>query len=183
PRVYRTRGVYSYGKQLKPEPSVRYRSGWTCPNDSIFALGTCGQNGLPSASMDQPCGGDCRLLVIRCSADDEGAGYYPGPDIVCSAIRASRYAVAVGVPAVDKRVSAEDHAGELRLHGQISALRLQLVGSQPLPPDEGVLPSRLRANATVCRQRTVVSGRVVSGGRGREPSQRGRHFPPDSVWQ
>src|ERR1035438_8101138 len=77
----------------------------------------------------------------------------------------------------------KDHAGELRLHGQISALRLQLVGSQPVPPDVGVLPSRLRADATVCRQRSVVSGRVVSGGRGREPSQCGRHFPPDSVWQ
>src|ERR1017187_9632550 len=153
------------------------------PNETILTLAGCTRDLLPSASIHQPCGGDCRWFVLRCSANDEGTGYHPDSYVVCSAIRASRYAVAMGVSADDQRVSAEDNAGELRLHRQISALRLQLDGSQPVPSDEGVLSSRLRADATVCRRGTVVPGGVVGGGRRREPSQRGRHLPPDSLWQ
>src|ERR1700722_1987593 len=76
------------------------------PNDTILTLAGCTPNGLPYSSIHQRCGGACRLFVRRRGTDNEGARYHPDPHIVCCAIRASRYAVAVGVSPDDQRIPA-----------------------------------------------------------------------------
>ncbi len=63
-------------------------------------------------------------------------------------------------PADHQRISAEDHARELRSDRKISALRLQLDRRQPLPPDEGIFPRRLRADEAVRGRGQLVSRRA-----------------------
>ena len=82
------------------------------------------------------------------------------PDALRGALRASRHAMALGVSADHQRIPAEDHAGELRSHREISALRFQLDRRQPLPADEGILPAGLREGEEVRRRRPLVSRRA-----------------------
>ena len=84
------------------------------------------------------------FVALARGPDDEGPGHHQSSDPVRRPVRSPGYAVALGDAADHQRVSAEDDAGELRLHRQVSALRLQLDRLEPLPPDEGVLPRRLR---------------------------------------
>lgn len=49
-------------------------------------------------------------------ADDEGSGHHENFDSLCCSLRASGHAMALGDAADNQRVSAEDNAGQLRLH-------------------------------------------------------------------
>src|SRR5271155_3976972 len=85
------------------------------------------------------------------------SGHHEDSNALCRALCTSRYAMAMGISAVDQRVSAQDHARELRLYREVSPLHLQLDRSQSLSPDEGVLPAGLRKGETVRRFRSMVS--------------------------
>ena len=130
----------------------------------------------------------CRLsnrhpFHLASCPNHEGAGHHPGPHPVRRPLRAPRHPMAMGDAANHQRISAEDHAGKLRLHRQVSALRLQLDRLQPLPHDEGVLPGRLRQADAVCQRGPLVSRRLLGRRRRREPAQRRRNLPPDSLRQ
>src|ERR1700733_5326753 len=66
----------------------------------------------------------CTCRSRRCSTcpDHESAGHHQGPNALCRSLCAPRHAVAVEFSPDHQRISAEDDAGELRLHQQISAL-------------------------------------------------------------
>src|ERR1043165_415796 len=84
-------------------------------------------------------------------------------------LRAPRHAVALGVPADDRRVPAEDDARELRAVREVPALRLQLQRRESVSADEGVLPRRLRTAARLREAGPLVPRRFLDGGERRQP--------------